>query len=227
MSDKQEIVTIDGPSGVGKSTLSRRTAAVLGFTYLDTGAMYRAVAWFLTDKKVDVSDESAVKDALENIEMELLPAKDENSDVGVRISGQDISQAIRTTEMSMAASQVSALGVVRERLTFMQQEIGGKGKIVAEGRDTGSVVFPKAAYKFYLDATPEERARRRVIQLREKGDEHDETEILALIMERDKNDSERALAPLTKPDDALVIDTTGLSIDEVGRIILESIRKAA
>lgn len=225
MSDLQDIVTIDGPSGVGKSTISRRTAAELGFTYLDTGAMYRAVAWFLENEHVDITDEAAVEKSLESLQIELLPAGDEKSDVGVRVGGKDVSSEIRMPEMSMAASRVSALNVVRKRLTAMQQDIGGRGKIVAEGRDTGTVVFPHAAYKFYLDADPRERARRRVAQLRENGDVQDESEVLAMIMERDRNDSERELAPLAIAEDAVVIDTTKISIDEVGRKILESIRR--
>lgn len=225
MSDLQDIVTIDGPSGVGKSTISRRTAAELGFTYLDTGAMYRAVAWFLENEHVDITDEAAVEKSLESLQIELLPAADEKSDVGVRVGGKDVSSEIRMPEMSMAASRVSALNVVRKRLTAMQQDIGGRGKIVAEGRDTGTVVFPHAAYKFYLDADPRERARRRVAQLRENGDVQDESEVLAMIMERDRNDSERELAPLAIAEDAVVIDTTKISIDEVGRKILESIRR--
>lgn len=225
MSDLQDIVTIDGPSGVGKSTISRRTAAELGFTYLDTGAMYRAVAWFLENEHVDITDEAAVEKSLESLQIELLPAADEKSDVGVRVGGKDVSAEIRMPEMSMAASRVSALNVVRKRLTAMQQDIGGRGKIVAEGRDTGTVVFPHAAYKFYLDADPRERARRRVAQLRENGDVQDESEVLAMIMERDRNDSERELAPLAIAEDAVVIDTTKISIDEVGRKILESIRR--
>lgn len=225
MSERQDIVTIDGPSGVGKSTISRRTAAALGFTYLDTGAMYRAVAWFLDSEGVDVTDEAAVEKSIDSLEIELLPAADENSDVGVRVAGKDVSREIRMPEMSMVASRVSALSVVRKRLTAMQQEMGSKGNIVAEGRDTGTVVFPGAAYKFYLDADPGERARRRVAQLREKGEVQDEAKVLAMIRERDKNDSERELAPLTIAEDAVVIDTTTISIDEVGKAILDSIRK--
>jgi CMP/dCMP kinase len=224
MSERLDIVTIDGPSGVGKSTISRRTAAALGFTYLDTGAMYRAVAWFLNSEGVDVTDEAAVEKGLDSLEIVLLPAEDENSDVGVRVGGKDVSREIRTPEMSMLASRVSALDIVRRKLTAMQQDIGARGKIVAEGRDTGTVVFPGAAHKFYLDADPMERARRRVAQLQEKGEVQDEAKVLAMILERDRNDSERELAPLSIAEDAVVIDTTKISIDEVGKVILNSIR---
>jgi CMP/dCMP kinase len=224
MSERLDIVTIDGPSGVGKSTISRRTAAALGFTYLDTGAMYRAVAWFLDSAGVDVTDEAAVEKGLDSLDIVLLPAEDENSDVGVRVGGKDVSREIRTPEMSMLASRVSALDIVRRKLTAMQQDIGARGKIVAEGRDTGTVVFPGAAHKFYLDADPMERARRRVAQLQEKGEVQDEAKVLAMILERDRNDSERELAPLSIAEDAVVIDTTKISIDEVGKVILNSIR---
>lgn len=226
MLPKQNIVTIDGPSGVGKSTISRKVAAVLGFTYLDTGAMYRGVALYLQRRAIDMEDESAVSAALESLELELVPAGDENSDVGVFICGEDVSRAIRTPQMSMAASAVSRLGVVREKLTTMQQELGRRGGIVAEGRDTGTVVFPQAAHKFFLDAQADERARRRVLQLREKGETVDEEEILTLTIERDKNDRERSLAPLKRADDALLIDTTSLDIDEVCRVVLDAVAGA-
>lgn len=225
MSQKSNIVTIDGPSGVGKSTISRKVATALGFTYLDTGAMYRGVAWYLQDRSVETEDEVAVKIALGSLKMELIPAKDEDSDVGVLIGGKDVSKQIRTPQMSMTASAVSKLSVVREKLTSMQQEIGGRGMIVAEGRDTGTVVFPDAAYKFFLDAEAKERANRRVLQLREKGEVVDEEEILTLTLERDKNDRERALAPLKKADDATEIDTTVLGIDEVCALVLGRVRE--
>ena len=154
MSEKREIVAIDGPSGVGKSTLSRKIAATLGFTYLDTGAMYRGVACHLVNSGVDLNDEKAVEASLDTLDLELIPAVAEDGDVGVMIGGLDVSRKIRTQEITMAASKVSSLGAVRKKLTRMQQEIGSRGKIVAEGRDTGTVVFPDAAYKFFLDADP-------------------------------------------------------------------------
>lgn len=223
MSEKENIVTIDGPAGVGKSTISRKVAAELGFTYLDTGAMYRGVAWYLQQERVDTGNEEKVKLSLNNLSLQLLPAKDELSDVQVIVSGKDVSSDIRSPEMSMLASAVSRLGVVRKKLTAMQQQIGKQGKIVAEGRDTGTVVFPDASFKFFLDAKPEERARRRVRQLREKGENVDEAEILALTIERDKNDRERSLAPLKKAEDAMAIDTTDLDIEEVSRKVLEAV----
>ncbi|MFV0435836.1 MAG: (d)CMP kinase [Desulfopila sp.] len=223
MSERKQIVTIDGPAGVGKSTISRKVAAALDFTYLDTGAMYRGVAYYLRQLAIDCRDESAVAAALVDLRLTLLPGKREGDEVGVIICGEDISAHIRTPQMSMAASTVSKLMGVRKKLTAMQQEIGERERIVAEGRDTGTVVFPLARYKFFLDAAPEERARRRILQLRASGQEVDEDSILALTIERDRNDRQRAIAPLRQAADAVLIDTTHLQIDEVCRRVLTSI----
>ena len=219
----QQIVTIDGPSGVGKSTISRRVAAHLSFTYLDTGAMYRAVALQLQNSNVELSDEAAVQECLQKVSLELLPAATEDDEVTVLLDGQDISLAIRSPEISMLASKVSALPAVREKLTAMQQEIGKKGQIVAEGRDTGTVVFPAAAWKFYLDADPAERMRRRSAQMRLAGKEVDEEELLQMILKRDHDDQARTIAPLCKAEDATVIDTSVLSIDEVVAKMLRNV----
>ncbi|MDD3815033.1 MAG: (d)CMP kinase [Desulfocapsaceae bacterium] len=224
MSERREIVTIDGPSGVGKSTISRRVAAALGYTYLDTGAMYRAVALFLQQRQIDLSDEQAVSTTLAGLDLQLLPAVQEDGDVGVVVNGQDVSSAIRTTEMGMLASRVSAIPVVRKRLTEMQQAIGQAGKIVAEGRDTGTVVFPDACWKFYLEADPEERARRRMAQLRAAGQEVDAEELLAMIVKRDRDDQARTLAPLQRAEDAIVIDTTSIDIEAVCSKMLECVQ---
>lgn len=219
----QKVVTIDGPSGVGKSTVSRRVAASLSFTYLDTGAMYRAVGYTLQKSNVDLVDESAVQHCLDMISLQLLPAATENDEVRVILNEEDISLAIRSQEMSMMASKVSAIPAVREKLTRMQQEIGEKGSIVAEGRDTGTVVFPAASWKFYLDADPEERMRRRAAQLRLAGKEVDEDELLQMIIKRDHDDQSRSIAPLCKADDAVTVDTSRLTIDEVVQVMLSRI----
>lgn len=220
MSEPMQVVTIDGPSGVGKSTISRQVAARLGFTYLDTGAMYRAVALKCRQSGIDVKDEDAVASILPELNLQLLPAPSEHEDARVVLDGVEVSEQIRTPEMSMLASAVSALRSVRTRLTGMQQAMGARGGVVAEGRDTGTVVFPGAAWKFYLDATPAERARRRIKQLRERGEEVDEAEILAQIIRRDRDDSERTIAPLRAAPDAVRIDSTGMSVDEVvGRVL--------
>ena len=224
MYEVQNIITIDGPSGVGKSTVSRKVAAATGFTYLDTGAMYRGVGWYFLQQGVALEDGEAIAKKLEELELKLLPAADEESDVGVLINGENVSDAIRSPEMAMVASKVSAVPLVRDILTEIQRGYGDKGSIIAEGRDTGTVVFPRAAFKFFLDAQPEERAKRRVMQLQARGVEADFKQILMMTLERDKNDSERAVAPLKKAEDAVRIDTTEITIqqvvDEILRIIV-------
>lgn len=225
MVERLEVLTIDGPSGVGKSTISRRVAARLGYTYLDTGAMYRAVALKCQLAGIDTSDKAALNEVLSSLEMQIFPASLEGDDVQVILDGVNVSEHIRTEEISMLASAVSAQKPVRDTLTRIQQEMGAQGKVVAEGRDTGTVVFPGAAWKIYLDATPKERARRRIKQLRQKGLVVNEQEILAQIIKRDRDDSERALAPLKAAPDAVYIDATILGPDEVVKRILEVVRR--
>jgi len=223
MSNVKNIVTIDGPSGVGKSTVSRRVAAAMGYTYLDTGAMYRAVGLFLDRLEVDVDKLEVLSHALDDLRLELFPSVDETGDVRVFLNGEDISAIIRTPEAAMTASRVSAIPVVREKLTEMQRNSGSRGNVVAEGRDIGTVVFPAARYKFFLDADPEERARRRVAQLRERGVEADKEEVLAMTLERDKNDIGREISPLRQAEDALRIDSTNITVEEVVTRILQKI----
>lgn len=225
MSEQLAVVTIDGPSGVGKSTISRMISARLGFTYLDTGAMYRAVALKCKKEGVDVKDEDSVSALLPTLGMELLPAISDKEDTRVQLDGEDVSDQIRTQEISMMASAVSALLPVRDHLTRLQQEMGAAGGIVAEGRDTGTVVFPSAAWKFFLDATPEERATRRIKQLREKGLEVNEQEVLDQIIKRDRDDSERTIAPLAVAEDAVHINSTEMTPAEVVNSILTIVKK--
>ena len=220
MSEKK-IITVDGPAGVGKSTISKMVAVATGFTYLDTGAMYRGVGFYLKQSHIDINDEKDLVKQLAMLDLQLVAAEDDKADVGVIINGKDVSTLIRSPEMSMVASRVSAVSAVRQKLTQLQREYGAQGSIVAEGRDMGTVVFPQAACKFFLDAQPEERARRRVEQLHIQGTKADFDEILAMIVERDKNDSEREIAPLKKADDAFLIDTTRMSIPEVVKLILK------
>jgi cytidylate kinase len=215
-----DIITIDGPSGSGKSTISRLVAAKLGYTYLDTGAMYRAVGYKAKRLGVSLEDGEALARLLEDIDLELAPG---DGDTRVILDQEDISLAIRTAEMGLVASRVSAQPVVRKKLTGMQRRLGSRGGVVAEGRDTGTVVFPAARHKFFLDAAPAERARRRSQQLREKGQQADEREILAQIIKRDRDDSARALAPLKAAPDAVIIDTSTLTIDDVVSLMLRHI----
>lgn len=225
MFNKENIVTIDGPSGVGKSTLSRSVAAALGYVYLDTGAMYRAVGLHILQSGVDENNTDELGENLQNLSLELKPARDDGGDVQVFLCGKDVSEEIRTPEMAMVASRVSALPLVREKLTEMQREIGKKGGIVAEGRDTGTVVFPGAAYKFFLDASPKERTNRRVGQLEAQGKQVDEKELYEMILQRDRNDRERTIAPLKKADDAYLIDTSAIGVEDVRNLMLEKIRE--
>lgn len=222
---RMKVVTIDGPSGVGKSTVSRKVAAVLGWTYLDTGAMYRAVGLQCQRAGISLDDADALAALLERLDIWLLPPLAEGDDVRVLLHGEEISEAIRSPEAGMLASQVSAIPAVRAKLTALQQAMGELGEIVAEGRDTGTVVFPAAAWKFYLDAPPEKRCRRRAEQLRVKGQEVDEQELLAQIIQRDKQDRERTVAPLQMAEDALLIDASDLTADEVADKMLARIKQ--
>ena len=230
MSKKLGIVTIDGPSGSGKSTISRLLAARLAYTYLDTGAMYRAVGLKVKEAGLDLDQEAgraALPDLLAEIDITLAPAASADDDARVFVNNKEVSHLIRTAEMGMVASRVSAEPVVREKLTEMQRQIGSKGGIVAEGRDTGTVVFPKAEYKFYMDASPEERARRRRLQLREKGQEVELQTLLEQITKRDNDDSARSLAPLKPAPDAVIVDTSSISIEAVVSAMLEKIQSSA
>ena len=220
MAERGKIITIDGPSGSGKSTISRQLAARLHYTYLDTGAMYRAVGLLVSRSEIALDDEDAMEKLLENLDLELLPG---DEDTRVLLGGEDVSSAIRTAEMGMVASSVSALSVVRKKLTELQRTLGLRGAVVAEGRDTGTVVFPAAELKFYLDASPEERAHRRSAQLREQGHVVDEKEILAQIKKRDQDDSARSLAPLKAAEDAVIIDSSSMSIEEVVNFMLDQL----
>ncbi|MCX5865366.1 MAG: (d)CMP kinase [Deltaproteobacteria bacterium] len=223
--DPKAIITIDGPSGAGKSTISRGLAARLHFTYLDTGAMYRAVGLALERQGIDLADTPALAQCLAKIELTLVPNGDD--DVRVLLGGEDISQAIRTPEMALVASRVSANPLVREKLTALQRQLGETGGIVAEGRDMGTVVFPKAACKFFLNASAEERARRRQAQLAEKGQIVDYQEILDQISKRDYDDSRRALAPLKPAPDAILVDSSSMGPEAVIDYMLASIAKSA
>ncbi|MBU0731088.1 MAG: (d)CMP kinase [Proteobacteria bacterium] len=217
------MITIDGPSGAGKSTISRMLASRLGYTYLDTGAMYRAVGLKINRLGIDLADTRAMEEMFENLDLSLAPG---GVHTKVLLGQEDVSEAIRTPEMGMVASRVSAEKIVREKLTELQRQIGGRGCVVAEGRDMGTVVFPGAACKFYLDATPEERAGRRQDQLREMGQDVSFDEILAQIIKRDHDDSARALAPLKPADDAIIVDSSNMNADEVVAFMLEYVQNA-
>ncbi len=221
MTASNQIITIDGPSGSGKSTISRLLAQRLNSTYLDTGAMYRAVGLLAQRQSVDLDDDAAVRRLMTTIELQLLPGA---LDSQVIMNGEDVSTAIRTAEMGMMASKVSALAPVRQTLTILQQAMAARQSVVVEGRDMGTVVFPQAAHKFYLSATPEERARRRTEQLMEKGMAANYKEILRQIKQRDHDDSARTLAPLKPATDAVMIDSSLMTIDQVVQYMLDKIK---
>ncbi|MGC8735686.1 MAG: (d)CMP kinase [Dissulfurimicrobium sp.] len=209
------IITIDGPAGAGKSTISRLLAARLGYKYLDSGAMYRAVAWIVKKNGLDVTDEEAVSGLLKTIRLDF----DFNNNK-IIMNCKDISDIIRGPEMDALSSAVSRLKPVRDYLTRCQREIGGKNNIVAEGRDMGTVVFPAADFKFFITASTPERAMRRMRQLEAIGKTVNYHDMLLQIEARDAADSTRDLAPLKMAPDAYFIDTTGLTANDVLEKIL-------
>ncbi len=225
VAEKQQIVTIDGPSGVGKSTISWLVAKAIGFSILDTGAMYRAIGFYLQENRISYNDEEAIARSLEDIKLEIIPALDAESYTKVKLNNRDITMEIRSPEISAVASKFSSSKIVRVFLTDQQRNIGKKGQIVTEGRDMGSVVFPNAEWKFYLDAELEIRARRRCQQLAQKGENIDIKAMMLSLLERDQNDTNRDIAPLQKAEDAMLIDTTNLTKEEVVTKILTEIRK--
>ena len=211
----KEVITIDGPSGSGKSTISKLLAARLGYKYLDTGALYRAVAWKVKEEGVEIDDEEALDRLLKNIDINLTDNK-------ISVNGVDVTAHIRTAEIGELSSRVSAIPSVRKYLFSMQREAGMRGKVVIEGRDTGTVIFPEAENKFFLDASIEVRAGRRVNDLKTDGAEITIEETVRDLKKRDTRDSTRESSPLKKTGDMVCIDSTGLTIDEViNEIMLE------
>lgn len=217
------IVAIDGPAGAGKSTVAKRLAKELGYTYMDTGAMYRAFAWRVMKEGIDLSDEKKLERVLQDTSIELLEQDGRSS---VLLNGVDVTDRIRTPELSQLASRVSTSKIVRERMVELQRDMGSHGGVVAEGRDIGTVVFPNAEVKVFLDASSGERARRRFEELRSQGREVTVEETLEEMEQRDRRDRERDVAPLRKAEDAVVIDSTQAGVDGVvGRIMQEIKRK--
>ena len=210
-------IAIDGPSGAGKSTISKMLAKKLGIIYLDTGAMYRAVALYVSRKGVDVNDRDKVVPLLTEIEIEFRGEGDEKR---ICLNGEDVSAAIREHAVSKMASDVSKIKEVRLFLVEQQRAIAKKNDVVLDGRDITSFVLPDSKYKFFLTATPEERARRRYEELKAKGSDISYETVLADVNDRDYNDTHRDFAPLVQTEDAVLIDSTYLSTDEVIEVIL-------
>ena len=210
-------MAIDGPAGAGKSTIARRLAGRLGFTYIDTGAMYRAVALWALRQKVDWDDMHRMEQLAMAAEIELSPGR-------IHLNGEDISEAIRTPNVSNGASKVAVIPGVRRAMVAKQRAMGERASVVMEGRDIGTVVFPAADVKIYLDADPEERVRRRFREGRERGDSIGVAQLAEQMKERDRRDSTRSDAPLAQAPDAVYLDSTPLSLDEVEEAILKIVR---
>ena len=209
----KKIIAVDGPAGAGKSTVSKICASKLGYTYIDTGAMYRAVALKVLQSGKPV-DDSLIVDVTRDIRIEL----DESA--RVFLDGREVTTQIRTPEVSRAASLVAKVGYVRQKLTELQRQMASRGNVIMDGRDIGTQVLPNADLKIFLTATVAERARRRFDELKAKGHAADLAQIETEITLRDKQDSEREIAPLAQAEDAILLDTTRLTIDEVVAEIL-------
>lgn len=215
------VVAIDGPAGAGKSTVSMRLTQELGYQLLDTGALYRSIALLSKRQGVDWADEAGLAEIASQLDVDF------SLDEGVnrlRLGGQDVTSAIREPEISQGASVVSALPGVRQALLDLQRKLGRAGGVVAEGRDVGTVVFPDAAVKFFLTASDEVRAKRRFDELRSRGVKADLQTTLEEMRERDDRDSNRAVAPLCQADDAVLVDSSDRSLDQVVQQMLEVVR---
>jgi len=216
---REPVVTIDGPAGAGKSTVAREVARRLGFKLVDTGALYRALAWAVAQAGVDPSDGAALAQVLARTRVEL-------TDGRVLVNGRDVTGEIRTPEIGMLTSKITALAPVREKMTPIQRSLAAAGGVVLEGRDTGTVVCPDAEVKIYLDADLAERARRRNKELAARGMTADYGNVKADMAQRDRQDMEREIAPLRKPAGAITVDSTGVTPEAVVDIILDAVEQA-
>ena len=220
---KKIVVAIDGPAGAGKSTIAKLAAEKLGYAYIDTGAMYRSVAWkFLQTGKA--FDEDFISGLSKTMLIDFKPEAKINR---VFVDGTEVTDAIRTPEVTAIVSRVAAIGAVREAMVDQQRRMGEAGGVLMDGRDIGTVVFPNAQLKIFLTASGEERARRRYAEMVAKGQQVDLQQLQADIAERDKQDSERAISPLRQAEDALLLDTSDMGISEVTDRILQLVQERA
>lgn len=211
-------IAIDGPAGAGKSTIARRAAKEMGFIYVDTGAMYRAVALYMLNNDVNVEDEVAVSEAVANVVVDLAYEGDEQQ---ILLNGENVNGLIRTPKVSAAASKTSAYPAVRARLLDLQKNIAANNSVLMDGRDIGTVVLPNAELKIFLTASAEVRGERRYKELIAKGEEADLSSIIDDIEKRDEQDRNRAVSPLVQAEDAVLVDTSNMTIDEVVNHIIE------
>lgn len=219
---KKMVITIDGPAGAGKSTISRIVAKKLGYIYLDTGSLYRALAYKALRDAIVLDNPDALDRLCADTNITL---KNIGGKMKVYVDGEDVGDQLRTEEVGLAASKISTFPVVRQRLLALQRKAGARGGIVAEGRDMGSVVFPCADYKFFLDADIEERIKRRYRELLNKGNSSEVPSIRKDMLARDKQDSKREIAPLKPTSSSIIIDSTKLSIPEVVENIIRQVSK--
>ena len=216
-------IAIDGPAGAGKSTIAKAAAKHLGFIYVDTGAMYRAIGLYTIRKGVDATDTEGVKSLLSEIEVTL--ARDENKAQLVLLNGEDVSSLIRTEQVSMAASRVSAIPEVRAFLLNLQRDLASAQNVIMDGRDIGTVVLPDAKVKIFLTASAEIRARRRYDELIAKGEEAVYEDVLADVIQRDNNDMNRPIAPLKPAEDSILVDTSELNLQESIDLLIRTIEE--
>ena len=220
---KKIVVAIDGPAGAGKSTIAKLVAERLGYAYIDTGAMYRSVAWrFLQTGQP--FDEAFISNLANTMVIQFKPEAKVNR---VFVDGQEVTDAIRSTEVTANVSRVAAIGAVREAMVAQQRRMGDAGGVLMDGRDIGTVVFPNAQLKIFLTASVEERAQRRYKELLAKGEQVDLAQLQQDIASRDKQDSERAIAPLRQADDALLLDTSHMNIEQVTEKIMQLVEERA
>ncbi|MCC8063871.1 MAG: (d)CMP kinase [Clostridiales bacterium] len=216
-------IAIDGPSGAGKSTMAKRLAKELGFVYVDTGAIYRTVSLYASRKGLAPTDEEGIAALLPEIHIDLAYGADGTQQM--ILNGENVSGEIRTPQISMYTSAVSAIPAVRAFLLDLQRDMARRKNLVMDGRDIGTVVLPNADIKLFLTAAPEARAKRRWLELREKGDPITYDQVLADVVQRDENDSHRAIAPLKQAEDAVLVDTTDYDLEESYQLLLRTIRE--
>jgi cytidylate kinase len=219
------MITIDGPAASGKTSLGKRIADELGYLFFDTGIMYRAVTWLALARQMDIENETSISRLAETTEIDVRPpSMQDRRNADVIVEDQDITWKIRLPEIDANVSAVSAYPGVRQALTQQQRRIGMRGRIVMVGRDIGTVVLPEADLKIYLDASAEERARRRYLEVRQHGQPTDYEEILKGVKRRDEIDSTRAVAPLRPAEDAVIVDSDSMDLDQVYNFVMDLIR---